>query len=220
MFVSLQLQELHDYSEFVKALIVPCVCLFYLGSKQKHSKYFTVFLVLFSVSEGLTFIGGFLPINYEYFLGNVLYILAYSMLTVGVIKEFHISHLLQHYKYTIMILGLLNLYILYVMYSASGLKFTTESIVVEFIYNVVILLLLTTTFLNYLVQDNRNTLLLFMGSLSVVFSEVIQYAFYYIAPVAVLNLVSFTLTITGFLFYYVFAVQKDSSKKEWVKVES
>ena len=73
---------------------------------------------------------------------------------------------------------------------------------IELIYNIVMLLLLSTSLLNYFYRDNKKSLYMFLGSLLIVFSEVISVAYLYISSHYSLNLIVVTLALLAFYFFY------------------
>ena len=77
----------------------------------------------------------------------------------------------------------------------------TNEYFVEIIYNISMLLLLSASLLNYFYKDNKKSLFMFLGSLSIVFSEVIGVAYMYVAEQNLLNFISTTLTILAFYFF-------------------
>ncbi len=94
---------------------------------------------------------------------------------------------------------------------------TIPSIVLEFVYNLVILILLNVSFINYLYRENTRSLFLFVGSICVVFSEVIQYAVLYPSEKVELNIICYLLLVSGFSLFYFFAIQ--SPDKEFKAIE-
>ncbi|MGJ5642096.1 hypothetical protein [Formosa sp. S-31] len=202
LFVFLEMKYDHYAAAMVKALIVPSITVWYFVSINRRKTLFTLFLVLFSVSELLTFVGPYLPVNFEYYLGNLLYLIAYLCFVLGLLNRLNLRYVLKEFKFTLLILFSLNCYLLYVLYSIVSLDLSGMSIMFEFIYNTVVLFVLTFAFLNYLYRDNKKALLLFVGATCLVFSELIQYAFFYVAEVSLLNILGYAFFVCAFLFFY------------------
>ncbi|CDF80088.1 conserved hypothetical membrane protein [Formosa agariphila KMM 3901] len=229
IYVFLELLDLPVYSEYVKALIVPALCVSFFTGYIMRLPYFMIFLALFSLADLLTFFRNVLPDYYEYYLGNVLYLSAYIVLLYGILKRLNFVEIWSDFKLTISVLVVLNLYVIRVMYSIVGGElsqveildyFDLPSIIFEVVYNTVILLLLMVAFINFLYRDNRRSLYLFLGSLCIVFSEVVQYAFFYVDNDISLGLGNFVLLVSGFMFFYFYAVQSVTEDVESIKVES
>jgi len=73
----------------------------------------------------------------------------------------------------------------------------------ELLYNIFILSLLTVSLLNYFYRDDKKAMILFLGSLCISFSEVIQIAYYYIVDRQLLNVTYSMLLILAFYLFYV-----------------
>lgn len=202
LFVFLEIKQFYYFSAVVKALVVPTVTVLYFVHIKKPKMYFSAFLVLFSISELLTFIRPYLPVNFEYYLGNALYLMAYLCFVLGLLNRVNFKYVAKQFKFTLLILFGLNCYMLYVLFTIVNLDLSAESIFLEFVYNAIILFVLTFSFLNYLYRDNKKALLLFVGATCLVFSEVIQYAFFYVAEMSWLNILGFAFFVLAFLFLY------------------
>ncbi|WP_141675572.1 hypothetical protein [Formosa haliotis] len=93
-------------------------------------------------------------------------------------------------------------------------------LILEFVYYTVLLSLLSSAFLNFLYKDSNESLLLFAGSLCIVFSEVIQYAFFYVSEETILNVMCYALLVFGFLFFYIYAIQGKSKDMQRISMSS
>ena len=74
---------------------------------------------------------------------------------------------------------------------------------VEIVYNTVIMLLLTITLINYISRYTKKAMNLLLGALCIVFSEVIQVAYYYVSDQNILNVVYSILLVVAFAFFYI-----------------
>jgi len=72
----------------------------------------------------------------------------------------------------------------------------------EHFYNLVLLLLLAVSFLNYLEKDCRKSLLLFIGCLAISNSEFILIGYYYLSDIELLNYIATLLNILAFVMFY------------------
>ncbi|MFB9054286.1 hypothetical protein ACFFVB_14455 [Formosa undariae] len=231
LYVVTEYASLFAYSEAVAALTIPVISVFYLITGENKMPYFTSFLVLYSLAHLLIFVDiSSVYEHFHYYLGNILYISAYMFLIFEVLKDIPFKGVVPRFNLTIIILLLLNSYVLFTLLNwetsrdyffrvtsdtlvtvkeeaSVPLEESIVSIILEFSYNLVILVLLNVSFINYLYRENKKASLLFIGTLCVVFSELIQYAIYYPSDVVILNIVCYLLMLVGFLCFYLFAIQ-------------
>ncbi|MHA7945024.1 hypothetical protein ACJOV8_018275 [Formosa sp. 3Alg 14/1] len=230
MYVLTECMSLFYFSQAITALIVPVITVFYLVTCKRKIPYFTTFLILYSVAYLFTLIDvSEIHKFLTYYVSNLMFISAYIFLIYGVSKNIPFKGVVPRFNLTIIILILLNSYVLYNLWSNDFsseyffrelpdtieklptedvplLRETMMSILLEFVYNLVVLVLLNVSFINYLYKENKRSMLLFIGSLCVVFSEVIQYAIFFPSDVIILNVICFLLILVGFLCFYLFAI--------------
>ncbi|RSK38295.1 hypothetical protein [Mangrovimonas spongiae] len=216
LFLLLDFYDEYMLSKVAKSLIVPSITLLYFINVTRKPKFFSWFLILFSISEITSFIEYFLVTDFQfdmyYTVGNLFYIAAYCCLIYHVYKTIDIKRILTNYKIHLIILGLLNAYIIYVLLTiVKPYTFGSYIFYIEFLYNIVMLVLLAISLLSYFNKDNKKSLFMFFGSLSIVFSEVIQVAYYYISEKYLLYVVSGLLFIGAFWFYYLYSKAKNEN---------
>jgi len=203
LFVIFQFNDNEIMSSISRSLIVPVFTILYFQRVKHRSFYFVMFLVLFSISELTYLIRDYIPYEVDYFVGNGLYIVGYTFLLLEILKSVDFSYIINNYSMHLIVLGALNIYIIYVLlkiihpYDSFSLEF-----VVELVYNIVMLLILSASLLNYFYNDDKKSLLLFFGSLCMVFSEVILIAYLYISETNLLIFSSSLLSILAFYFFY------------------
>lgn len=204
LFVLFQFTGHDDWAYYCSSLILPVITITYFIKVKNRSLFFTLFLVLFSVSDLLVFVEDFSIFKkIDYYLGNVLYILAYTCLLIEICKSINFKNLFKHYIIHSVVLSVLSIYIVYFLQSiVKPFVSVNDEYYVELIYNIVLLLLLSTALLSYFCKDNVKSLYLFLGVLSVVFAEVMWVAYNYVAERNLLNLLSTTLYLVGFYFFY------------------
>ncbi|WP_406847832.1 hypothetical protein [Xanthomarina sp. GH4-25] len=187
---------------------MPLFTLLYFINVKDKSRYFSWFLILFSISELLVFAEFYINtdkiFDLYYMFGNLLYIAAYCLLLLEVCKSLDFKAVLKNYKAHLAVLSILNGYMVYVLITIVNPFLFNNSFMIgiELIYNIVMLLLLSLSLIAYFYNDNKKSLALFLGSLSIVFSEVIQIAYFYITDQDILNFVSTVLFVMAFSFYY------------------
>ena len=141
--------------------------------------------------------------DFEYYFGNSLYILAYIFLIIGIAKSLNMKHIIKYFKMHLIVLTVLNVYLLYVLHAIINPNLVLESdYYLELTYNIVILLLLSIALLNYFYKDNKKSLYFFLGALCIVFSEVMDIAYIYVAQRCFLNFLGTTLALAAFYFFY------------------
>ncbi|TYA57258.1 hypothetical protein [Formosa maritima] len=206
-FALFEFQEEYFISSISKSFIVPLFTLLYFINEKNKSPFFTWFLLLFSISELMVFAEFYIQtdraFDLYYMIGNLLYIFAYILLLIEVCNSLNFKLVLKNYKAHLVVLTLLNVYMVYVLITiVNPFMFNSFMIVIELTYNIVMLLLLTFSLIAYFYNDDKKSLALFLGSLSIVFSEVIQIAYFYITDKELLNFISTILFVLAFCFFY------------------
>lgn len=191
------------YADGVGALILPVITLGYFLHVKKRSLYLILFLVFHSISDILVLFSQYMSDDVDYFVGNTLYVLAYIALAIEIAKDLSISYILKHYLFSIIVLFLLNVYISYVLlqiistYLDVGIKY-----VLELVYNISMLIILSLSLLNYFCKDSRKAFYILVGAICIVFSEVISIAYLYVSDINLLNFFAISLGLIGFYFLY------------------
>ncbi|EGV42377.1 hypothetical protein BZARG_2297 [Bizionia argentinensis JUB59] len=217
-FAVFQFNGLEFLSISSKSLIVPLFTLLYFINVRDKPTFFTLFLLTFSITELSVFAEyatdnyGQIKFDLVYILGNILYIIAYCFLIAEVFKTINVRKVLKKYLLQIIVLMALNIYIAYMLIAIVNPKFMAKShylISIELLYNVVMLLLLMVSLISYFYNDNKKTLLVFLGSICIVFSEVIQIAYFYITDHDMLNILQTLLFVVAFAFFYFHSTVKN-----------
>jgi hypothetical protein len=106
----------------------------------------------------------------------------------------------------IIILLVLDIYSVYLV-SEIALKSDRLSGIldysIEIFYNLIVMLLLTVTLLNYINRDSKKAMNLLLGALCIVFSEVMQVAYFYVSDKNIINVTYSVLLIFAFCFFYI-----------------
>lgn len=198
-------------SNYSRALILPFfVCLYFIESERK-SFYFATFLISCSLAE-LSKI--FWDFNYSLFstVSNIGYIIGYSSLLFYMAKSINYSILFKKFQVPIIVLTVFNIYLIYTLnqmiLADETIKTYTFSFVLECFYNICVLLILSVSLLNYLYHDSKRSLLLFLASVCIVFSEMVQVAYIFVSSAYVLSIVYSILLFTGFLLVYIYITSK------------
>lgn len=192
------------------ALIVPIIAVVYFLFYNKRTRYFSLFLIVYALSDLLGLITNLTPYSessslffkIDYYVGNTMYVLAYVFLIIEICKSLNFLHVLKNYTIHIIVLAMLNIYLVYVLQVIVDpeKELLKVDFYLELIYNIVMLLLLSVSLLNYFYRDNKKALFMFLGALCLVFSEVIDVAYIYITQRSLLNFIATTLVLIAFYF--------------------
>lgn len=195
---------------YFHSLIVPLITLMYWFAIEKRSRLFFWFLLCYSVSDVIGLLLFVVPLeneqklyDFEYYLGNLLYIFSYLFLVIKISESLNFRDLLAYFKTHVIALLVLYVYLVFVLQGLIEDKLYEESdYYFELIYNIVSIALLPISLLNYLYNDNKKALMLFGGSLCIVFSEIIDVAHIYVLDFRVLNFLSTTFALIAFYLFY------------------
>lgn len=191
------------YADSTSAFILPILTLAYFCNVKNRSLYFILFLVLYSVSDLMVIISEKLTYDVDYYVGNSLYILAYTALTIEIARNISFSYIFKNHLFSIIVLFLLNSYIAYILSQIINphLEFGSQYIL-EFAYNISMLMILSIALLNYFYKDSRKAFYLLIGAICIVFAEVLNVAYLYITRQNLLNFFTISLGLVGFYFLY------------------
>lgn len=203
LFVFFQFNGRDEIAFNLRSLIFPFVALTYFVCVKEKSVLFNLFLIFYAFSELLDLISTNISDTLYYILGNFLYVLAYIMLFIEICQSLNFLHLIKNFKIHLIVLTALSIYSVYVLQVVvkSYLELNYQYFV-ELTYNIVMLLLLSSSLLNYFYRDNKKSLYMFVGSLLIVFSEVMSFAYLYVSPENSLNLIVVSLALLSFYFFY------------------
>ena len=180
-FIVSQFSNHHYLATVFDALILPLITITYFMGDHKKQTLFIVFLLAYSISDLMVLIVNYIPYLVYDYVGNGLYIIAYLSLLVKMLKSLSFFEIVKNFKLHLIVLIALNIYIAYVLQVIINPYVSmTNEYIVEIIYNISMLLLLSVSLLNYFYKDNKKALFMFLGSLSIVFSEVIGVAYIYV----------------------------------------
>ncbi|MEL0650941.1 hypothetical protein V6246_05865 [Algibacter sp. TI.3.09] len=209
-FVVFEFNGNPGWAFYFESLIIPLVVARYIISVKPKNKLFLMFFVLFALADLLAIFDKIAYpdtssdyYQYAYYLGNSLYVLAYFMLFFKMCQSINFKYVFRNLKIHLFVLLILDAYLIYVLYAIEQPNLLTNSIYfLENTYNIIILLVLSLSLLNYFYRDNEKSLFLFFGVLCLVFSEVIDIANIYISQSSLLNFLATTLVLGAFYFFY------------------
>jgi len=210
-FIGFQIFQLDLIGGIVRGLILPLLTLLYCISGKSKSNYFFYFLLFYSLAE---FTGVFsyfayysvIVDNILYYGGNFCYVTAYIFLILEVFKSINLKSVINRFPVHIIILLVLDIYSVYLVSEIAVKSDYLNGMldyVIEIVYNIVVMLLLTVTLINYISRDSKKAMNLLLGALCIVFSEVMQVAYFYVSDKNILNVTYSVLLIFAFCFFYI-----------------
>ena len=185
---------------------------------------FFLFLVCYSIADLIHMVDLSAGSDSLYFICNSLYVLAYLILLFQIVWALNFRVILKRFLIQSIILLALVSYLFIVLCSIiDPIMFDTQFIdqvrFTEHFYNLVLLLLLAVSFLNYLEKDTRKSLILFIGCLAISNSEFILIGYYYLSDLELLNYIASVLNIFAFAMFYVQSnLDSDSQNKTKILV--
>ena len=109
---------------YFNSLIAPLITVLYIVFIERKSKLFLMFLICYSFPDILGLVIRNMPhdeslklYDFQYYLGNALYILAYLLLSIKIIKSLNFKQILKYFKTHVIVLSLLNIYLLFVLHT-------------------------------------------------------------------------------------------------------
>ncbi|MBU2940629.1 hypothetical protein KO494_13865 [Lacinutrix sp. C3R15] len=225
-FFSLLVLETIQISIFsvLELLVVPFITLFYFLFRKKKSLYFSLFLGCYSAADILHIIDGNNLNEIFYFACNILYVLSFFFLILEAFKTLDIKVLYQKFLIQTIVLVALVFYLFTVLCDIiDPILFDTKVLslvrVVEHSYNLLLLILLAVSFLNFLDNDTKKSLYLFIGCLAISFSEFLLIGYYYLTDLEMLNYIAIVLNIFAFVMFYLqsnFAIEVKNKSNAFV----
>lgn len=211
VFIGLQIFNMQEIAGYVRPLILPLLLISYYLVKKDRSSYFFYFLLFYSITELAGFFTYFARESYivdslMYYGGNTLYITAYVFLILEIFKSMNVKRIFNRFTTYILILVALDIYSIILVTDIaikSELLYGVYDYLIEIAYNIVIMLLLTITLINYISRHTKKAMNLLLGALCIVFSEVIQVAYFYVSSQNILSVAYSALLVLAFGFFYI-----------------
>ncbi len=202
MHLGFQILGHEEYSSLIRALIVPLLTILYVFNKRiKKSVYLLSFLILYSISELMEFFVEILSHDILYFYGNSFYIMSYVFLTIEILKSMNSESFFKKYSLQIIVLLILDVLCVYYLTDVTGFEFGYE-LLFEFVYNVVIMFMMSLALLNFFSRMTHKSMYLFLGTFCLVASEMLIVAYYYIDSKVVFSNTFSILFLLGFALIY------------------
>ncbi|MBR9845319.1 MAG: hypothetical protein GYB35_04020 [Algicola sp.] len=192
----------------VRALTVTLLLFLYvIRVKDKHL-FFLLFLIFFSIAEIFNYITWVVnidpipEIDYFYYIGNLLYIISYLFLIARITYEMNLKKAFLKFPVQIGLLVILGFFFVYFVSDTTKKELGNNEYYLELLYNAVVMFLMAIALVNYMYRDDKKSMNLLIGTICIMFSEVIQLAYFYIADFNLLNVLCSMFLVFAFLFFY------------------
>lgn len=208
LFLGFQIFELEVEASGMRALFLIFLTILYVYRVKDRNSYFLMFLIAFTLADILAYVGWQIPlvpknqIDYPYYIANSLYVLSYSFLIMQMLTSMNLVEIVKKYPLHLLILISLDVFCVVVVTNTAMGKLSFHEYYMEFIYNAVIMILLTVALINYIHKEDKKAINLLVGTIFIFFSEVIQLAYFYISEINLLNVLCSLFLVLAFLFLY------------------
>ncbi len=201
-----------DYSllaNIAKAFIFPVYLYVYLRRHTEKNKYFICFLLGFSLT-GIHAVINELDSGVYSCIGSFPIVVAYLSLLFFLVGKLRFRHLVKHFGAYLLVLSIFNVYVIFTlnqMMMEDGYLQSSWEFIFECVYNISVVLVLSLSLLNYLYDDTKKNLLLFLAITCIAFSEMVQVV-YIFSDVRTLKAPYLLLLTIGIYFIYPYMKSK------------
>lgn len=213
-YLGLEVFNRTSLAEYVRLPIIPLLTYAYYLKTRDKSSFFFLFLAAFSLCEVICgvsnviydFTENVMIDTFQFFSGNLLYIMGYVFLIVEILKNMKLKQVIRKFPFTILVLLALDTYSVVLVSKVSiesGYFESTLGMVIEVIYNTTIMLLLSVALINYLNKDSRKAINILLAATCIVFSEIIQGAYIYITELNILKVLGSIFLLAAFALLYI-----------------
>ena len=129
-----------------------------------------------------------------------------------VVKSMNIRDVITKLPAHIVILVILDIFCVTIVTDTAVEDLSIYQYALEFLYNAVIMTLLTFSVINYIYKVDKRAMNLLLGSIFIVFSEMIQLAYYYVLDINVLNVFCSLFIVLAFFFFYLQATLTETEE--------
>ena len=208
VFIVLQGLKFEMEGAAVSALMLVLLTIIYCRWTERRSRLFFWFLVTFTVAHVFSYTSWYGPvieqgdIDYYYYGANILYIIAYIFLIAKIAVELKLKQVFKELMIPIIILFLLDVFCVVLVTDTTKGALSIYQYTLEFIYNAVVMALLSVALIDYMYRNDNKSMLFLLASICIVFSEIIQLAYYYVLDDRSLGFIYSFFLVVAFLFFY------------------
>ncbi|MFC0604536.1 hypothetical protein [Winogradskyella pulchriflava] len=209
VFVLLQGFAFEVEGSAVGAISLVLLAILYCIWTKNKTKFFFWFLVTFMVAQLLSYAAYYAPevdeikVDYYYYGANILYIISYLFLITRIVTELKFKAVFKELAIPIVVLIVLDVFCVTLVTDTAQRALSVYEYSLEFVYNAVIMVLLSVALINYMYRNDNKSILFLIGSICIVFSEIIQLAYYYILEDKNLGFIYSFFLVVAFIFFYI-----------------
>ena len=192
----------------ISSLMLLLLTVLYYRWTNNKSKYFFWFLVAFSIAHIISYTAYLLPevpldqIDYIYYGANILFIFSYILLIIRILIQLDLKKVFYNLSIPIIILVVLDVFCVVIVSETTENVLSKGENYLEFVYNAVIMSLLSVALINYMHRNDNKSMLFLLASIFIVFFETIQLAYYYILEDHNLGFMYSIFMVVALLFFY------------------
>lgn len=209
LFLGFQYFSFSLLASGARALAMSFLTLMYFLKVKDKNIFFIVFLILYSIGDMIEFaayIGNenqyILFGDYSYIVGMLIYMGAYLSLILRIFSSLNLKEIFIKFWSYLIVLTALSVFCIYFISETIESSQDVLHYVIESSYNIIILLLMSSAFINYMYQDDKKSMNILIGSICILFSEILQLAYFYIVDYIFLNLIYSIFFVLAFVFFY------------------
>lgn len=219
IYLGLQLYLYEIIASGVRTFLVLLLSILYYIQVHKKNMFFFLFLISFVLAEIVSFVAFFVPI-YEgetdlfYYAGNLLYMVSYLFLIIQLLKGMDIKSVFLKLPFHFLVLFILDVFCVFIVTDTAKYELDTYEYLLEFVYNAITMVLLSLAVINYIYRDDKKSMNFLLASIFIVFSEVMQLAYFYVSEKNILNVLYSLFIIIAFVFFYIQSTLEYSERKD------
>ena len=128
--------------------------------------------------------------------------LAYFFLILRCLITWDFKKIIKQFPATLLVLIMLGVFCVTLITDTAKAQLTPSQYILELIYNIVIMLLLSVALINYMYLDDKKSILFFIGTMFIFLSEMLQLAYYYVSDIPQVAAIYSVFIVLAFAFLY------------------
>lgn len=209
VFLGFQIFQMEVAAAGVRAVLLVLLIVLYCTRNDRPERLFLWFLISFGIAEIMNVFGWLVPfvpdnnIDVLYYVANFTYITSYSLLMIHILGSMKLREVFTKYPIHILVLIILDVFSVMVVTNTAVGRLNFHEYYMELAYNAVIMTLLSVAVINYIHKEDKKSIFLLIGCVSIFFSEVLQLAYFYVSDINLLNVVCSVFLVFAFFFFYI-----------------